>query len=86
MSESERERAQGTPHQCQGSFPFPATARGKHDRSVGPRVRIEFGISLVPWISTSLDRLRDKSKAGRLRAAELHVLHTHTLSPSFQAV
>lgn len=92
MSESEREQERESMRDTTpmpgntGSSSFPATARGKYNRSVGPRVRIEFGISLVPWISTSLDRLRAKSKAGKLRAAELHVLHTYTLSPSFQAV
>lgn len=60
MSESEREERESTRDTTPmlgntGSSSFLATARGKYNRSVGPRVRIEFGISLVPWISTSLD-------------------------------
>lgn len=80
----EHAHARETTHECKRrprSCTCPATTRGKYDRSVGPRVRMEFGISLVPWIETSLDRLKAKSKAEKIKGSRTpHVACMHALS------
>lgn len=91
--EGERERAHERTHvrettykrkRIPGSCTCPAAVRGKYDRSVGPRVRIEsLVLAWSPWISTSLYRLKAKSKAKKVKGSRTpHVVHVHSLTPS----